>query len=108
MRIINYSINIELTMTRSLRFPYGCDMRRADDFFVNRRYSSTNATEQICYSNAISILRQAKNYGASLNCISSELINKEHICRFSFSFNKLEDLQKFISTVNSNQKRDVI
>ena len=40
MKIINYSITIELTMPRSLRFPYGCDMRRADEFFVNHRYIS--------------------------------------------------------------------
>ena len=99
MNIINYSITIELTMTRSLRFPYSCDMIKADDFFVQHRYISENNEEKECYTKAILVLRHAKNFGGSLSCISSKNINKKHICRFSFSFKHLEGLKKFETAI---------
>ena len=100
MRIINYSITIELTMTRTLHFPVRCDMKRANDFFYKHRNISENTEEKQCYTNAIILLRHSKNYGGSLSCISSETINKEHICRFSFSFSQLEGLKKFTTAIS--------
>jgi len=100
MNIINYSITIELTMTRTLRFPVGCDMKRAENYFYEHRCTTEDNKEKKCYNKAIIVLRHAKNYGGLLTYISSESINKKHICRFSFAFSQLEGLQKFTTAVS--------
>ena len=82
MKIINYSICIELAMNRILRFPVVCNIQDAEKVFVRLKNDSKNPTDDSYYAEALTLLRCAIDYNASLSGICSEFINRKPICRF--------------------------